>query len=65
MFYYIRNTYIMTIEINTCGREGNFICNWLGTEILIEVCLNTVWLFYIIHEASEASYCVCVIGSSA
>lgn len=37
----------MAIQINTCGGERNFICNWLCIEILIEVCFNTVWLSFI------------------
>jgi hypothetical protein len=47
MLYYIRNKCKMAIEINTCGGERNFICNWLCIEILIEVYFNAVWLSFI------------------
>ena len=38
----------MAIEINACGQERNFICNWLGTETRIEVYFSAVWISFVL-----------------
>jgi hypothetical protein len=46
--YCIRSKCEMVIEMNTCDREGNFICNWLGIEMLIEIYFNVVWISFVL-----------------